>query len=121
MRRWLGLVVFAGAFAVALMIVVPHLDVTGGNGTGHAVVGTSVARTSGSPDVGVCLPGSRCDPASPPASSGVVLWQEAVILGLVVIAIVGISRTRRSKTRARLPRGVRAMVLRPPQAPLTSV
>jgi hypothetical protein len=112
-----------GIVAIGLLVVVPHIV---GSTTGVSTqpgVGTAAARTSGSPDLGVCLPRSaRCDPATPPAPSGLVLWQEAVfIVGLVVVSIVGGRRVRRSSTLARLPRGVSAMILRPPRARLISL
>ena len=115
---------FVGTLAVALMVVVPHFDVAVSGATAQPRGGMTIAaQTSSPPDVGVCLPRTtRCDPANPLVSSGVVPWQEAVVLvGLVVVAIVGVSRTRRPKKRARLPRGVQASILRPPQAALISL
>jgi hypothetical protein len=109
-----------GILAIGLLVVVPQLV---GSTTGVSAqpgVETAAAQTSGFPDLGVCLSRSaRCDPATPPATSGLVLWQEAVlIVGLVVISIAGTRRMRRSSALARLPRGVHAMILRPPRARL---
>jgi hypothetical protein len=112
-----------GILAIALLVVVPHLV---GSTTGISAqpgVGTAAAQTSGTPDVGVCLPQSaRCDPANPPVTSGFALWQEAVfIVGLVVVSIVGSRRIRRSKALANLPRGVHTMIHRPPRTRLISL
>jgi hypothetical protein len=112
---------FVGTLAVSIMVVVLHLDVPASGATAKPGGETTMtARASGLPDLRVCLPGTtRCDPANPLVSSGVVPWQEAVVLvGLVDVAIVGVSRMRRPKACARLPRGVQATILRPPQAPL---
>ena len=104
-----------GILTIALLVVGPHLVGSTSGASGRPGVGTVAAQTSGSPDVGVCLPRSaRCDPAIPPVTSGFALWQEAVfIVGLVVVAIVGSRRIRRSRALAQLPRGVHAMILRP--------
>jgi hypothetical protein len=112
-----------GILAIALLVVVPHLVGSTSVVSARPGVETVAAQASGSPDVGVCLPGSsRCDPANPPVTSGFALWQEAVfIVGLVVVSIVGSRRIRRSSALARLPRGVHAMILRPPRARLISL
>jgi len=112
-----------GILAIALLVVLPHPV---GSTTGVSTqpgVGTIVARTSGPSDVGVCLPRSaRCDPANPPVTSGLVLWQEAIlIVGLVVVSTVGSRRIRCSRVLAQLPGGVHAMILRPPRAQLISL